>query len=268
MALELLLNDGLSNLSLTSPFYCMLCLPHATRIAIVLLLLSPFTMIAAWAKKTDKGAPVVRWREGDPQCALLKSDDGLYHYSLEYETEKITMTVDTQELEKTRRTLNHVFRVLLTFRNAGTIPVEIGPAKITLELVDHFHILMSSLDADDFSYRIQDDSDELIHQSERELKHHPERRELIEAKLKEHEKLVTEWLEYLSTKALQGVTLDTGRPEITGMVFFNTKTKWKGDWKREENFILRIPGEKVVFEFPFTLPPAGEAPSLRVRPTE
>ena len=248
----------------------MLSLPHATRMATFSLLLSSFMLFwpPASAKKTGKGVPVVRWREGDPQCALLKGDDGLYHYSLEYETEKITMTVDTQELEKTRRTLNHVFRVLLTFRNTGTIPVEIGPAKITLELVDHFHILMSSLDADDFSYRIQDDSDELIHQSERELKHHPERRELIEAKLKEHEKLVTEWLEYLSTKALQGVTLDTGRPEITGMVFFNTKTKWKGDWKREENFILRIPGGKVVFEFPFTLPPAGEAPSLRARPTE
>jgi hypothetical protein len=248
----------------------MLSLPHATRIATLWLLLASFMLfwLPAWAKKTDKAAPVARWREGDPQCTLLRGDDGLYHYSLEYETEKITMTVDTQELQKTRRTLNHVFRVLLTFRNTGTIPLEIGPEKITLELVDHFHVRMRSLDADDFSYRIQDDSDELIHQSERELKTHPERRELIEAKLKEHEKLVTEWLEYLSTKALQDVTLDTGRREITGMVFFNTKTRWKGDWKKEENFILRIPGEKVVFEFPFTLPPAGEAPSLRVRPTE
>jgi hypothetical protein len=226
---------------------------------------TPGTMVAA----KEKPISAVRWREGDPQCTLQKSSDGLYHYSLSYETEKITLTVDTQELQKTRRTLNHVFRLLLTFRNSGTIPLDIGPDHISLELVDHFHVRMNSLDPGDFSYRIQDDSDELVHQSERELKKHPERKEVIEAKLKEHEKLVTQWLEYLSTQALTDVTLDTGRPEITGMVFFNTKTKWKGDWKKEENFILRIPGDKIVFEFPFTLPPKGEEePELRERPTE
>jgi hypothetical protein len=222
--------------------------------------------LKVWAK--DKPIPAVRWREGDPQCSLVKSADGLYHYSLEYETEKITMTVDTEELQKTRRTLNHVFRVLLTFRNTGTTPIDVGPGHISLELVDHYHVRMNSLDPDNFSDHIQDDSDELIHQSERELKKHPERKELIEAKLREHEKLVTEWLEYLSTNALQDVTLDTGRPQITGMVFFNTKTRWKGEWKKEETFVLRIPGEKIVFEFPFTLPPLGEEPSLRERPIE
>jgi hypothetical protein len=175
------------------------------------------------------------------------------------------MTLDSQELEKTRRTLNHVFRVLLTFRNNGTIPIQVGPGKISLELVDHFGVRMGALDPDDFSYTLQDDSDELVHQSERELKKHPERKALIEAKLREHEKLVTEWLEYVSTKALQDNQLDSGQPEITGMVFFRTQTKWKGDWKKQENFLLRIPVEKLVFEFPFTLPPRGEGPTLRQR---
>jgi RNA repair, ligase-Pnkp-associating, region of Hen1 len=228
------------------------------------LCLSPGSLLSA----KDK-LPAVRWQEGDPQCTLQRTNDGLYHYSLSYETEKITLSIDPQELQKTRRTLEHVFRVLLTFRNSGTTPLDVGPHNISLELVDHFHVRMSSLDPDDFSYRIQDDSDELIHQSERELQKHPERKEVIEAKLKEHEKLVTQWLEYLSTQALSGVTLDSGRPEITGMVFFNTKTKWKGTWKKEENFILRIPGDKVQFEFPFSLPPKGEEqPELRERPTE
>jgi len=241
-------------------------LPYCAHRLLPLLLLFCLGVAPALAK--EKPIPAVRWREGDPQCTLLKSSDGLYHYSLSYETERITLTIDTQELQKTRRTLKHVFRVLLSFRNNGTTPLQIGPDNISLELVDHFHVRMSSLDPDNFSYRIQDDSDELIHQSERELKKHPERKQVIEAKLKEHEKLVTEWLEYLSTQALQDVTLDTGRPEITGMVFFNTKTKWKGDWKQEENFVLRIPGDKVVFEFPFTLPPKGEEPELRERPIE
>ena len=236
--------------------------------AILLVVFSAWVYLGQAAQAKDKRPPAVRWREGDPQCSLVKSGDGLYHYSLQYETEKITLTVDSQELQKTRRTLKHVFRVLLTFQNTGTKPLDISPDHISLELVDHYHVRLSSLDPDGFSYRIQDDSDELIHQSERELKQHPERRELIESKLREHEKLVTEWLEYLSTKALQDITLDTGQPEITGMVFFNTKTKWKGDWKKEENFVLRIPGDKVVFEFPFTLPPVGEEPTLQQRPVE
>lgn len=233
--------------------------------AVLLLALTPLPL---GAKKSDKKSLVVRWREGDPQCTLVKGNDGLYHYTLEYETQKVTLTVDTQELQKTRRTLRHVFRVLLTFRNTGTTPEDIGPENITLEMVDHYHIRLSSADPDEFSFHIQDDSDELVHQSERELKKHPERKEVIEARLQEHEKLVTEWLEYLSTRALQDVTLDTGQPEVTGMVFFNTKTKWKGDWKKEENFVLRVPGDKVIFEFPFTLPPHGEEPSLRERPIE
>jgi hypothetical protein len=52
------------------------------------------------------------------------------------------------------------------------------------------------------------------------------------------------------------------------MVFFSTKSKWKGDWKSQENFVLRIPIEKEIFEFPFALPPAGEVPTLRQRPEE
>lgn len=230
----------------------------------VLLLLAVASSAAGTKQKSER--PAIRWREGDPQCTLLKSADGLYHYSLAYETLTITVTLDAQELEKTRRTLNHVFRVLLTFRNRGTVPIDIGPGNISLELVNHFGVRLMSLDPDDFAYQIQDDSDELIHQSERELKNHPERKPIIEAKLREHEKVVTEWLEYLSTKALQAVQLNTGQPEVTGMVFFSTRTKWKGDWKKEENFVLRVPAQKMVFEFPFALPPRGEGPTLRERP--
>src|SRR5438270_4995002 len=143
-------------------------IPNCTRRLWPLLLL--YCLGAAPVLAKEKPTPAVRWREGDPQCTLLKSSDGLYHYSLSYETEGITLTIDAQELQKTRRTLKHVFRVLLSFRNNGTTPLQIGPDNISLELVDHFHVRMSSLDPDNFSYRIQDDSDELIHQSERELK--------------------------------------------------------------------------------------------------
>jgi hypothetical protein len=233
------------------------------RVLAIALLLAAINAFAA-SDKHQK--PVTRWQNGDAQSSLVKTPDGLYHYGLEYETLKVTMTLDPEELQKTKRTLSHVLRILLTFQNRGNVPIDIGPEGISLEFVDHEHVLMSALDPDDFSYRIQDDSDELIHQSERELQKHPERKALIESKLREHEKVVSEWLEYLSTRALQDVQLNTGQPEVTGMVFFRTKTKWKGDWKKEENFVLRVPALKRVFEFPFTLPPHGEGPTLRERP--
>jgi hypothetical protein len=222
----------------------------------------------AWAApdKHSSKAAAVRWTRDCPECAFQKAEDGTYKYSLSYETLQITLTLDPGELARTRRTLEHVFEVVLTFRNRGTVPIQVSPAPIDLELVDHHQVRLRSIDPDNFSARIQDDSDELVHLSERELKKHPERREVVENRLREHEKVVAQWLEHLSTNALRDTTLNTGQPEVTGLVLFNTKTRWKGDWKEQENFVLRIPTGKVVFEFPFTLPPPGDAPALRQRP--
>lgn len=217
------------------------------------------------SKARPAGPPVLRWTEGNPDCTLVKSPDGIYRYSISYETLTVAISVDNQEIEKTRRTLEHVFRVLLTVRNRGTLPVDVGPQNMTLELADHFHIIMKSEDPDELSARIQDDSDELVHQSERELKAHPERKPVVEARLREHEKIVAEWEEYLSAKTLRGMTLQPGQGEVSGLVFFPTRSKWKGDWKPEEHLIVRLPIANVIMEFPLTLPPPGEVPQLRQR---
>jgi len=218
--------------------------------------------------KGPKTLPAIRWKEGEPECTLTKGDDGIYRYAMGYETLLVTVAVDSQELEKTKRNLRHIFPVILTLRNRGTVPIQFGPEGVTLELVQHYHLRMATIDPDDFSTGIQDDSDELVHQSERELKKHPERKEVVESRLREHERVVTEWLEYMSTKALRDVTLDAGQPEVSGAVIFRTRSKWKGDWKKQEDFVLRVPLDNVVLEFPFTLPPPGEAPALRHRPEE
>jgi hypothetical protein len=224
-----------------------------------------FCARAAPAKDSPKVA-VVRWSGDCPECSLEKAEDGTYQYSLSYETLKITLIVDPRELAKTRRTLEHVFEVVLTFHNRGTLPIQISPDHIDLELVDHHHVRLHSIDPDYFSSRIQNDSDELVHQSERELKKHPERKDVVEDRLREHEKVVTQWLEHLSTRALRDTTLNTGQPEVSGLVVFDTRTKWMGNWKDQENFVLRIPMNTIVFEFPFVLPPPGDAPTLRPRP--
>lgn len=220
----------------------------------------------ARSKKQLPGPPGVRWREGDRDCTLTKGTDGVYRYSLSYEAIVATLAVDSQEVEKTRRTLEHLFRVVVTVRNRGTVPVEIEPQRITLELVDHLHLVMKAEDPDQLSAQIQDDSDNLAHESERELKKHPERKTAVEERLRDYENLVAQWQEYLSAKTLRPVTLDHAQPEATGLVLFPTQSKWKGDWKQQEHFIVRIPIANFLLEFPFTLPLPGELPQLRERP--
>jgi hypothetical protein len=64
------------------------------------------------------------------------------------------------------------------------------------------------------------------------------------------------------------VALDHATPEVTGLVFFPTRSKWKGDWKQQEHFVVRLPIANLILEFPFTLPLPGELPPLRERPSE
>jgi hypothetical protein len=234
-----------------------------TGLCLVLIITLPNS--AAPFRKKPTGRPVIRWTEASPDCRLTKGADGIYRYSISYETLTVGVAVDNQEIEKTQRTLEHVFRILLSVRNSGTLPIDVEPQKMTLELADHFHIIMRSEDPDELSARIQDDSDELVHQSERELKNYPARKAVVEARLREHEKIVAEWQEYLSAKTLRGMTLQPGQPEVTGLVFFPTRTKWKGDWKKQENLVIRLPIANVIMEFPFSLPPPGEVPQLRQR---
>ena len=238
------------------------------RFCLSLVLLTGLSTLALPPLKKKSSIPVIRWTAGSPDSTLEKGTDGIYRYTLSYETVTATIAIDSQEIEKTRRTLEHVFRLVLTVRNRGTLPFDVEPQKMTLELVDHYRVFLKSEDPDELAFRIQDDSDELVHQSERELKKYPERKAAVEARLREHEKLVSQWQEYLSAKTLRGMTLDPGQGEASGLVFFPTQTKWRGDWKKEEHFVLRMPVTNVILEFPFTLPPPGEVPQLRERPEE
>jgi hypothetical protein len=65
---------------------------------------------------------------------------------------------------------------------------------------------------------------------------------------------------------LRPTILDRESPEAKGWVFFNAKNKWIGDWKKREDFVLRIPMENRVYEFPFTVPPVEGDLILRRRP--
>jgi hypothetical protein len=65
--------------------------------------------------------------------------------------------------------------------------------------------------------------------------------------------------------SLRATQLDASNPETSGWVLFSTKSKWIGDWKKQESLILRVPLNGKVYEFPFTLPPKAGQATLRKR---
>ena len=62
----------------------------------LLLLALALPQAAGGSNKRPGGPPGVRWREGDRDCTLTKGTDGVYRYSLSYETVTATLAVDSR----------------------------------------------------------------------------------------------------------------------------------------------------------------------------
>jgi hypothetical protein len=129
----------------------------------------------------------------------------------------------------------------------------------------HFKVVQPALDPDGYSEKIQNDADTLDHATAREVARHPEEKDSREARLRDYQKSVSELIEFLSKNALRAASLDRGNPEVSGWVFFNTDSKWLNGWKRQEEFVLRLPLQGKIFEFPFKLPPKQGELLLRKR---
>ncbi len=182
----------------------------------------------AAAGKEKAQVPTLRWDEQRPGCTFSITQDGKYHYGLW----------------------------------SGDVGSD---QNISLEFVKHFHVIQTSLNPDGFSARIQNDADELDHQTMREIEKHPERKETKEAYLRAFQKDVSELLEFLSKNSLRPAELNPANPEISGWVFFNTNIKWISEWKKQEEFVVRLPLDEKIFEFPFRLPPKQGELLLRRR---
>jgi len=83
--------------------------------------------------------------------------------------------------------------------------------------------------------------------------------------LQDYQKSVSELIEFMTKNSLSTAHLDPGKQEVSGWVFFNTANKWIGGWKTQEEFVLRLPMDGKVFEFPFKLPPKKGELLLRKR---
>ena len=89
-----------------------------------LLLFSALVLASlSLARSKPPDANAVRWAEGAPGSTFSRGADGKYSYGLRSKDLIVTLTVDAQELQLTRRRLTHFLGVFLDVRyeGAGTL---------------------------------------------------------------------------------------------------------------------------------------------------
>jgi len=219
------------------------------------------------AVDTETSIHTSRWREGAPGCSFSQGDDGKSRYGLRADDLDITVAIDSQELEKVRRRLEHVFSVQLTIRYRGTDAIQVQPSNFSLEFLTH-HLVHAPLDPVDLSNRLQSDASAFREDSEREIRKRPEKQTKVQALLRTYQEDTTEMQKFLRASSLRPAVLDSGQSEVSGWVFFGTKDGRIGHWQKREDFVLRVPFADRVFEFPFTMPPSDGEPILRRRPSK
>jgi len=216
----------------------------------------------------DKPAvPTLRWTAETSNCTFWEGEDGRTYYGLSSDDFEVTLAVDRQELEKIpHRAAVPMLGVFLTFHYKGSQHFEVQQNRFTLEFTKHFQIVQSSLDPDYLLKTLQENVDDLTDEVERhQLKKHPEQKEQKETELQARLKDYTEMMDFISTRALRPMTLDGSNSTASGWVFFGTRNKWIGPWRRPEHLVLRLPIENLIVEFPFTLPPEPGKVILRCR---
>jgi hypothetical protein len=230
---------------------------------IFLFLLSSFSDGAVFNGKTK--TPAIRWDEQHPGCTFSQSDDGKFHYGLWSGDVGVTLSVDSQELQKIRFRHEPFFSALVDihYRGQGTLAVDAG--NISLEFVNHFKVVQTALDPDDFAQKVQSDADTIDHDAAREAEKHPEKKDEKQAYVRTFQKNTAELLEFVSKDSLRPAHLDPANAETSGWVLFSTESRWISGWKKQEEFILRIPLDGKMFEFPFKLPPKPGEITLRKR---
>lgn len=212
--------------------------------------------------------PALRWTAGAPNCTLRNADDGRTYYGLSYADFEVTLAVDRQELEKIPHRAIPMLSVLLTFQYRGHGQLQIQQDQVTLEFVKHFQVKKSAQDPDEMLDHLQDDVDSLTDQVERhDVRKHPEQKQQRESELQARLKDYTEMMDFVSTRALRPAILNPSNSTVTGWVFFGIKDRWIGPWRKPDQFILRLPLENLILEFPFSLPPSNTDIEFRHRPT-
>lgn len=232
------------------------------RICLTVLLLLAFAAPSALAK--DAGS-VLRWAEGEPGCTFSADEDGLYRYGFWTDDFGIVMAVDADELRKASSRTEPTFEVLVTVNNRGKDSLAIYPDAISLEFVKHDHDQHTAIAPADLSAKLQKDADTYSERAKREIRKHPEKRTAEESALQSLKQSIQAMIEFVNSEGFVTTQLDASHPEVSGWIFLSAKSKWIGDWKQQEEFILRVPLANHIVEFPFALPPSQGDLILRRR---
>ena len=231
-----------------------------------LKLIVPLLLCSSVFAADQSAPPTLRWTEGAPNCTVRAGDDGHTYYEISASDFDITLSVDRQELEKSPHRAMPMIGVLLTIHDKGSGQLEVQQNRFTLEFVKHFQVVQSSFDPDGMLQHLQANITDLTDEVERhQVAKHPDQKERKEAELQARLKDYTEMMDFVSTHALRPGMLDPSNSSVSGWVFFSTRNKWIGPWRRPEQFILRLPVENVIVEFPFELPPKQGKIELRRR---
>ena len=237
---------------------------RAGKVGRCLIMVAALTLPASAGKK--KTLPTIRWAEQTPGCTFDAGDDGFYRWGLWSSDLGIILGVDSQELVKARKRVGQPLLLKLAFKYRGSSSIDITTNQMTLEFVRHSHVILDAFDPDGFVARMQANAAALEDQAQHELKKHPEKESAQEPARQAYLRDSTEFQDFFNKNALRDIKLDSGNAETTGWIAFSTRNKWVGDWKKQEEFILRIPFEDRVFEIPFGLPPSEGELILRKRP--
>jgi hypothetical protein len=235
---------------------------HAAASLLATLLVSTAGAIPSHDKPT---VPISRWTEGLPGCTFSADDDGRYRYGLWTNDFGIVLAVDSQELQKASRHTEPILTLNLTLRYRGKDFLSLDPGTITLEFVSHSRDLHSALNPVELAARFKEDSKRFTEATERNIEKHPGKKAGLESALQEHQKNIAEMLTFFDARSLRTLRLDPAHSEVAGWVYFSASSKWIGGWKKQEEFILRIPLADQVIEFPFALPPSEGDLLLRRR---
>lgn len=240
------------------------CRLGLTVMFVATLLSSPLP--AALAEKHPPQTPTVRWNEQQPGCTFSRGDDGKYRYGLWSDDVGVVLAVDAREIQLMRHRQEPVFALLLEIHYRGASSVDTSMEGVTLQFVKHFKLTQTALDPEEYTQAIQADADALDEETRREVAKHPETKPAREARLQAYQKSATELIEFLGRNSLRATHLDPAHQIVSGWTFFDTRSKWLGGWKAQEEFVLRVPLAGKVFEFPFKLPPEKNEFLLQKRP--
>jgi hypothetical protein len=222
--------------------------------------------IQAAKEKDAIQPPTVRWSEQQPGCTFSRGDDGKYRYGTWSGDAGVVLAVDAREVQLMRHRREPIFALLLEIHYRGAASLDTSAEAITLQFVKHFKLTQTALDPEEYTQTIQADADALDAETRREVAKHPEKKQAREARLQDYQKSASELMEFLGRNSLRPAHLDNANPVVSGWVFFDTKSKWLGGWKAQEEFVLRVPLAGKVFEFPFKLPPEKNEFLLQKRP--